>query len=219
MRNQQTLERIAAAANHPRERLDQLDDGQLVRLVQKRGLGWKLAFNVLLGRHRRWVVGHCVLRLGNYQDAQDVTQRVLLRAYHSLGRFEGRSAFRTWLHAITENQCRTYLVQRARYVQTDHIESLIELCNAGAASESDALVEQDAVSMALEQVSRQAQEVLRLRFFEDCSLEEIAAALAISLSAAKMRLYRALDQFKARYLWVVEHACCDGSLCTADGCD
>ena len=214
MQEQQTIDRIVPEANHARRRLDKLDDEQLVKLVQKRGLGWKLVFNALLGRHRRWVVGHCVLRLGNYQDAQDVTQRVLLRAYHSLGRFEGRSAFRTWLHAITENQCRTYLVQRARYVQTDHIESLIELFNAGAASESDTLVERNAVSMALEQVSPQAQEVLRLRFFEDYTLEEIAAALAISLSAAKMRLYRALDQFKARYLLVAEHAGCDSAPCT-----
>ena len=214
MQEQQAIDRIVPKANHVGRRLEQLDDEQLVELVQKHGLGWKLAFNALLGRHRRWVVGHCVLRLGNYQDAQDVTQRVLLRAYHSLGRFEGRSAFRTWLHAITENQCRTYLVQRARYVQTEHIESLIELYNAGAVSESDLLVEQNAVSIALEQVSPQAQEVLRLRFFEDYSLEEIAAALTISLSATKMRLYRALDQFKVRYLLMVEHDCRDGFQCT-----
>jgi RNA polymerase sigma-70 factor (ECF subfamily) len=155
--------------------------------------------------------------LGNYQDAQDVTQCVLLRAYHSLGRFEGRSTFRTWLHAISENQCRTYLVQRARYVQTEHIESLIELCNAGATSESDVRVEQNAVSVALEQVSPQAREVLRLRFFEDYSLEEIANALAISLSAAKMRLYRALEQFKARYLLLVDPARGDGSPCAVGG--
>jgi RNA polymerase sigma factor (sigma-70 family) len=108
-------------------------------------------------------------------------------------------------------------VQRTRYVQIEHIEGLIELYNADAGSEADPLVEQNAVSIALEQVSPQAQEVLRLRFFEDYSLEEIAAALTINLSAAKMRLYRALDQFKLRYVQVVQHACPNGSPCEAAG--
>jgi DNA-directed RNA polymerase specialized sigma24 family protein len=42
-----------------------------------------------------------------------------------------------------------------------------------------------------------------LRFFQQCSLEEIAATLAISLSAAKMRLYSYLEQFRAEYPQVV----------------
>ena len=41
--------------------------------------------------------------------------------------------------------------------------------------------------------------VLYLRFFQDLSLEQIAGALDVSLSAAKMRLYRAQDRFAARY--------------------
>ena len=60
-----------------------------------------------------------------------------------------------------------------------------------------------AVAAALQNVSDKAREVLLLRFYQECSLEEIAATLAISLSAAKMRLYRSLDQFKAEYLQVV----------------
>ncbi|MDH3527067.1 MAG: RNA polymerase sigma factor [Gammaproteobacteria bacterium] len=192
--------------SHPRQALYELRDDQLVRLVQQRGLGWKLARDVLFGRHRCGVVTHCMSRLGHYQDAQDVTQRVLLRALAALGRFEGRSAFRTWLYAITENECRTFLVQRARYVQTEHIERLVELFETGAANELDTLMVQDAVAIALAQVSPLARQVLRLRFFEDRTLEEIAAVLAISLSAAKMRLYRALDQFNLSYQAQVQPA-------------
>ena len=182
-----------------------LDEDTLIRLVQARGLGWKLAFNNLLGRHRRGVLGHCVLRLGNHHDAQDVCQQVMLRAFHALERFEGRSSLRTWLHSITENQCRTFLVQRARYIQSEHIESLVELYSeAGVSTESDRFADQHAVAVALEQVTPPAREILQLRFFEDRSLEDIAQTLSISLSAAKMRLYRALDQFKAHYLAMLE---------------
>jgi RNA polymerase sigma-70 factor (ECF subfamily) len=186
--------------------MPQLGDEPLVRLIQQQGPGWKLAADVLLGRHRQAVVAHCVSRLHHQQDAQDVTQRILLRALVALGRFEGRSAFRTWLYTITENECRTFLVQRARYVQTEHIERLVELFETGAMTESETLAEQDAVAVALGHVSSEARQVLHLRFFEDRSLEEIAAVLAISLSAAKMRLYRALDQFSLHYRVQVQPA-------------
>ena len=45
-----------------------------------------------------------------------------------------------------------------------------------------------------------AREVLGLRFYRESSLDEIARTLGISLSAAKMRLYRALEQFEASYV-------------------
>ena len=110
-----------------RKALTARSDAELIVMVRERGLGWKLAFNVLLGRHRDWLLRHCVFRLGNRHDAQDVTQQVMLRAWQAIGRFEGRSAFRTWLYTIAENQCRSVAVKRMRYVQTEHIERLIDL--------------------------------------------------------------------------------------------
>ena len=176
-------------------------DRELVLLLQARGLGWKLAFNELLGRHRDWLVNHCSMRLGNRQDAQDVAQLVLVRAWQAIDRFEGRAAFRTWLYTIAENQCRTFMRQRMRYLQTEHIERLIELSlehDDSTVAGSYALSQ--AVAIALDQLGDNAREVLQLRFFHDYSLEEIAATLSISLSAAKMRLYRALEQFRTGYL-------------------
>ncbi len=179
-------------------------DAELIVMVRERGLGWKLAFNVLLGRHRDWLLRHCVFRLGNRHDAQDVTQQVMLRAWQAIGRFEGRSAFRTWLYTIAENQCRSFAVKRMRYVQTEHIERLIDLYLEGASiPDEQRYALNQAVATALQNVSDKAREVLLLRFFQECSLEEIATTLAISLSAAKMRLYRSLEQFRVAYLQVV----------------
>ena len=187
-----------------RKRLSARSDSELIDMVRKRDLGWKLAFNVLLGRHRDWLLRHCVFRLGNRDDAQDVIQQVILRAWQAIDRFEGRSAFRTWLYRIAENQCRSFAVKRMRYVQTEHIESLIDLYLEGTrVSDAEIYARNQAVATALQNVSDKAREVLWLRFFQECSLEEVAATLAISLSAAKMRLYRSLDQFKAEYVQVV----------------
>ena len=54
-----------------------------------------------------------------------------MRVCNAISRFEGRSTFRTWLYRISENQCRTFAVRRARHVQVEHIEALIEyVCKA-----------------------------------------------------------------------------------------
>lgn len=187
-----------------RKTLTARSDAELIDMLRKHDLGWKLAFNVLLGRHRDWLLRHCVYRLGNRHDAQDVIQQVILRAWQAIDRFEGRSAFRTWLYTIAENQCRSFVVKRMRYVQTEHIESLIDLYLEGTEiPDEERYARNEAVATALKSVSDKAREVLLLRFFQDRSLEDIAATLAISLSAAKMRLYRALEQFRTAYLQVV----------------
>jgi RNA polymerase sigma-70 factor (ECF subfamily) len=189
----------------PRKALGAHSDAELIVLVRERGLGWKLAFNALLGRHRDWLVNHCAFRLGNRHDAQDVTQQVMLRAWQAIDRFEGRSAFRTWLYSIAENQCRSFIGKRMRYVQTEHIERLVDLYLEGTRiSDVERFAHKQAVATVLQDVSDKAREVLELRFFQDCSLEEIATTLAISLSAAKMRLYRSQEQFRSAYLQVVE---------------
>ena len=63
-------------------------------------------------------------------------------------------------------------------------------------------VDRDRVRQVRETLMRlppKAREVLGLRFYGEAPLEEIARTLGIGLSAAKMRLYRALDLFAANY--------------------
>ena len=177
-----------------------MTDEALIGAIQKRGIGWKLACNLLLQRYRPWVFSFCLIRLRNPQDAQDVTQDVILRVYTAIHRFEGRSSFKTWLHTIAENQVRTFIVRRARYVQVEHIEAMIEAHLTEWSFQDETEDSGDEVKIVLERMSPQVREVLRLRFVFDSSLEEIATTMGISLSAAKMRLYRALDQFKTQYV-------------------
>ncbi len=202
MKNKARLPATPGRGNTPRP-ADACSDAELIIQVRARGLGWKLAFNVLLGRHREWLTNHCSYRLGNRQDGQDVCQQVMLRAWQAIDRFEGRSAFRTWLYSIAENQCRSFAVKRMRYIQTEHIEKLVDLYRENSlAGFVEQHAQQEAIATALQNVNDREREVLMLRFFHDRSLEEIATTLAISLSAAKMRLYRSLDHFRVEYLQV-----------------
>jgi RNA polymerase sigma-70 factor (ECF subfamily) len=76
--------------------------------------GSQEAFARLVERYRAQLQVHCYRMLGSLQDAEDVVQETFLRAWRALSSFQGRSAFRTWLHRIATNACLDFLERRHR---------------------------------------------------------------------------------------------------------
>jgi len=74
------------------------------------------AFRQLVEPHERAVRLHCYRMLGSLQDAEDLTQETLLRAWRSLDRFEGRASTRAWLHRIATNACLDEIDRRGRRI-------------------------------------------------------------------------------------------------------
>jgi len=72
-------------------------------LVERARAGSPDALGELIARHQRWIY-NIVLRMVYYpQDAEDVTQEILIKVLTKLSTFAGRSSFRTWLYRIALN--------------------------------------------------------------------------------------------------------------------
>jgi RNA polymerase sigma-70 factor, ECF subfamily len=71
-------------------------------------------FEELVRRYRRELHVYCYRMLGSFDEAEDHVQEVLLRAWRSRERFEGRSSPRTWLYRVATNACLDTLRQDAR---------------------------------------------------------------------------------------------------------
>lgn len=72
------------------------------------------AFTRLVEPLRRELHAHCYRMLGSAHDADDALQDALLKAWRHLARFEGRSAFRSWLYTVATRTCLDALAGRRR---------------------------------------------------------------------------------------------------------
>ena len=73
------------------------------RLVDEIRNGSREALENLVTRHQAWIYNIALRMVYVADDAQDVTQAVLVKVLTKLSTFEGRSSFRTWLYRITVN--------------------------------------------------------------------------------------------------------------------
>src|SRR3712207_7158919 len=74
------------------------------------------AFTALVEPYRRQLLVHCYRMLGSVDDAEDLVQETLLRAWRGRASFEGRSLLRTWLYRIATNACLNALERTPRRV-------------------------------------------------------------------------------------------------------
>ncbi len=136
---------------------------------------------------------------GSADDAADIIQESLIRAYRSLKRCKDPHRFKGWLFRIVSNQCKTYLARRKRR-RTDPMETIDS--DIPAVEEADAEVEaaerRRVIEEALQQLPVDQREALVMRYVYGLSLSEMTEALDASVSAVKMRLQRGRGALRAQ---------------------
>jgi RNA polymerase sigma-70 factor (ECF subfamily) len=164
------------------------------------------AFRGLVERH-----SHALFRLafrmtGNEHDAEEVVQDTFLRAYRSLGKFEERANFGTWLYRIGVNCSLDFVRSRKRHVEgreepepeADAPDPLEALPAMNASPERLALSTEvrRRVSRELAALSEMERTAFTLRHFEGRSIEEIGRILGLRTSATKNSIFRAVQKLR-----------------------
>jgi RNA polymerase sigma-70 factor, ECF subfamily len=174
-------------------------DGMAAGLIERAQAGDREALNRLLASARPRLLAVALRVVRDQDDAEDVVQESLLKVCRSLTRFEGRSAFTTWLHRIVVNtsldRLRRPEPRPDRMLETDQGERR----EAPAPAVDDATPERlfaqaetgAAVQGALARLSPVHREALSLREIEGESYQEIAALAHCPIGTVMSRLHHA----------------------------
>lgn len=180
-----------------------LSDTELVQLFQARDGRDDRPFRELFRRYQTVVWRACYGMMRNSRDAEDLTQEVFFKAYRSLGKFEGRSSFKTWIYRIAINTAQNEIRRRSRRAQEAEtaVEDMAEYLPSNTSLEATVLARQQhrLLQQAMASLRPEEYEVLYLKDIEERPYAEIAEQLNISLSAAKMRVQRARLALRVAY--------------------
>lgn len=128
-------------------------------------------------------------------QAQDFTQDVFIKAFAKLDDFEQRSSFSTWINAIAYNYCADQL-RLAKRLPTRSIDERLE-DTLGESSEAQTQEESRTLAhQALASLPASEQLLLRQKYEQGISLEELAKIHQLKLSAVKMRLKRSRQKLQ-----------------------
>ena len=137
----------------------------------------------------------------NEEEAEDVVQDAVLKAYRKLASFRGDAKFSTWLIAITLNEARGRLRRDHSGITDSLDEQREDSTDFTPAALTDwrevpliALERQEIralVQRAVSELPDTYREIITLRDVEECSVNDTAQLLGISTSLVKVRLHRA----------------------------
>jgi len=178
-------------------RLEEQADDDLMLLSRA---GRQDAFEALVQRHQRLVLGLTTRFFGDAGAGRDVAQDVFLAIWAGRERYRAQGQFRSYLVSVALNRCRHVARGSKR-----HAEKLADLARDGG-QEADpralplpALIERERrqeVRQALTQLPERCREVMILRFTHSMSLDEIAAATGMPPGTVKSHLSRGIKRLR-----------------------
>lgn len=170
-------------------------------LVARAKQGDQDAFAKLVEANQNRIYSLAYRMAGDPEDAADLAQEALLRAWRTLPSFQGESSFATWLYRLTSNLCIDFLRREKRRKTATPVTSLDDEESAAPTEvpdhSSDPHQELErrelrlAVGQALLKLSSEHRQVLVLRELEGLSYTEIAGRLELSEGTVKSRIARA----------------------------
>jgi RNA polymerase sigma-70 factor (ECF subfamily) len=165
------------------------DAAELMGRAQR---GDRAAFDEVVRIHHRLVYAHARRVLGDEEAAGEVTQDVFVRAWRYRASCDP-ARVGAWLLGIAANRARDALRARgARPAPLEEPERVAAGGDAGLAAFARGALREE-VARAVDALPPEQREVVALRYLSDLSYEEVAAALGLSVGAARMRALRARD--------------------------
>jgi RNA polymerase sigma-70 factor, ECF subfamily len=166
-------------------------------LIQEFKNGNEQAFNQLVLRYQEkiyWIVRRM---LNDHAGADDITQNVFIKAYHSLKSFKGESSFYTWIYRIAINLSLNEIRRkklRKTFSLDDGNDTQLQSHDPHPLEKLEQEERRAIIQKAIERLPEKQKKVFVLRYYEELPYEEIAKILKTSVGGLKANYFHAVKK-------------------------
>ncbi len=167
------------------------EDRQLVALALT---GDDTAFEHLFTRYREAIRQLLLLRAGSADDADDLLQETFIKVYLHLDRYNPTYTFGQWVYTIARNTFIDHIRRRQEELSIDERFTVPASSNPTPEESVIRLQLRSQIEHYLETLPPRYNRLIRMRFLEEYSYEEIAEKLSLPLGTVKTQIHRARER-------------------------
>jgi RNA polymerase sigma-70 factor, ECF subfamily len=158
--------------------------------VKKAKRGDEKAFQELIHHEKNKLYRMAYMYVKNENDALDIVQDVIYKAFISINSLKNPRYFSTWLSRILINSALDFIKKNERVILTNEVDVLPKEQNLRIEEKMD-------LAGAIERLDIQYKTVIILRYYEDLTIKQIAEMLHCPEGTIKTRLHRAINLLKS----------------------
>ncbi len=180
-----------------------------IELINRAKSGNDSAFEELIYRYDKTVLGIALRYTGNRDEAKDLYQEVFIRIYRGLKKFEMKSEFSTWLYRITTNVCLSHKSRSKRQFEVSLSEQIDSYENSTVIPE---LIDEEMdpaeysfnrelgkyINNAVESLSSKQRLAFLLKHYEGYKIREIAEMMNCKEGTIKKYLFEAVRNLRKK---------------------
>jgi len=173
-----------------------MSDAELLTLFRE-GDNPGYAFELIVRAYGERLYWHIRKMVVSHEDANDVLQNCLIKAWNGLPAFREEAKLYTWLYRIATNEVLTYIKKHRSY-------KYLTLEEAGRKLEeslvADPLFQGDAIQLrlqkAIQRLPNKQRLVFNMRYFDEMKYEQISQILGTSVGALKASYHHAAEKIE-----------------------
>ena len=176
------------------ERCNEID------LIQQTLTGNTSAFDQLVKMHRTTIYALVLSYIKNPADAEDLTQRIFIRAYERLATLRELDCFLPWVQQIAHNTCKDWLRRRSESVASLEAIKSSDFSETAPSAEDIMLKAEveDIVRKAIDGLKETDRKLMEAHYIEGASYDELQDESGLSYAAIANRLKRAKREVRRR---------------------
>lgn len=163
-------------------------------------------FNEIVKRYTEKIRKYIARIISNWQESEDVTQEVFIKAYKNIASFNPKMKFSSWLYRIAHNESVNFIKKNYKIKQIefkDEIKNDLLIINKDYLKKIIDNENANLIKIGLEKLKISEKEILELYYFEEKTYIEISDILQIpvnsvgpNISRAKKHLKKIIEQYE-----------------------